>query len=235
LEEQLNKKKVEYVEPKTEEQKRITDAFAQVLGKEKVGIYDDFFELGGDSLAAFETAALLGIQAQDIYEYSTPEKLEKTLLLNDHENDKEGNVDVNSLIIHNSNLEYETNPKYILLTGATGFLGAHVLWQLLKKKMNVVCLVRNEERLHSTMKEYFPKEFEFMSYKVVVGDIEKEHFGLNKEGYEKLVRRVDMVKDRFHLLTDILSHVFIIHSSGMNNISNNNTIHVFHLPFSPLL
>ncbi|MBQ8246170.1 MAG: AMP-binding protein [Lachnospiraceae bacterium] len=193
LEEQLNKKKVEYVAPKTEEQKRITDAFAQVLSKEKVGIYDDFFELGGDSLAAFETAALLGIQAQDIYEYSTPEKLEQTLLLNDHENDKEGNVDVNSLIVHNSNLEYETHPKYILLTGATGFLGAHVLWQLLKKKMNVVCLVRNEERLHSTMKEYFPKEFEFMSYKVVVGDIEKEHFGLKREKYEKLVGRVDMV------------------------------------------
>ena len=193
LEEQLNKKKVEYVAPKTEEQKRITDAFAQVLSREKVGIYDDFFEMGGDSLSAFEVAAILGIQAQDIYEYATAEKLERTLLLNDHENDKEGNVDVNSLIIHNSNLEYETHPKYILLTGATGFLGAHILWQLLKKKMNVVCLVRNEERLHATMKEYFPKEFEFMSYKVAVGDIEKEHFGLNREKYEKLVRRVDMV------------------------------------------
>ncbi len=193
LKEQLNKEKVEYVAPVTEEQKRITDAFAKVLDKKKVGIYDDFFEMGGDSLSAFEAAAILNIQAQDIYEYSTPEKLEKAMILNNQEEDKEGNIDVNSLIMYNPNMEYESEPKYILLTGATGFLGAHILWQLLKKKMNVVCLVRSEERLYSTMKEYFPKEYEFMSYKVIKGDIEKEHFGLNRESYEKLVNRVDMV------------------------------------------
>ena len=193
LQEQLHKEKVEYVAPETEEQKRIADAFGQVLDKKKVGMYDDFFELGGDSLSAFETAAILGIQAQDIYEYSTPEKLARSMSLKSHEEDKEGNIDVNSLIMHNPNLEYESDPKYILLTGATGFLGAHILWQLLKKKMNVVCLVRSEERLYSTMKEYFPKEFEFMSYKVIKGDIEKEHFGLNRESYERLVSRVDMV------------------------------------------
>lgn len=193
FEEQTNKQKECYAPPVTAEQKRLTDAFAEVLGRKRVGIHDDFFEMGGDSLSAFEVAAIIGIQAQDIFEYPTPAKLEKALVLKEEQQGEEGIIDVNSLIKYNSNLHYENEPKYILLTGATGFLGAHILWQLLRRKMNVVCLVRNEERLGSTLKEYFPKEFEFMSYKVIKGDIEKEHFGLEQEKYEVLTRRVDMV------------------------------------------
>ncbi len=193
IEEQKRKKSVKYVAPQTPEQKRIIDAFEDVLGKKNISIMDDFFEQGGDSLSAFEAAALIGIQAQDIYEYSTAEKLERKLILNNQETDRAGDIDVNSLIQCNPNLEYNAKPKYILLTGATGFLGAHILWQLLRKKMNVVCLVRNEERLRSTLKGYFPGEYEFLNYKVVKGDIEKEHFGLNKEEYEILTNRVDMV------------------------------------------
>lgn len=193
IEEQKRKKSVKYVAPQTAEQKRIIEAFENVLGKKNISVTDDFFEQGGDSLSAFEAAALIGIQAQDIYEYPTAEKLERKLILNSQESDRAGNIDVNSLIQCNPNMEYNTKPKYILLTGATGFLGAHILWQLLRKKMNVVCLVRNEERLRSTLKGYFPGEYEFLNYKVVKGDIEKEHFGLNKEEYEILSRRVDMV------------------------------------------
>ncbi len=193
IEEQKRKKAVKYVAPQTPEQKRIIEAFEDVLGKKNISIMDDFFEQGGDSLSAFEAAALIGIHAQDIYEYPTAEKLERKLILNSQETDRAGDIDVNSLIQCNPNMVYEAKPKYILLTGATGFLGAHILWQLLRKKMNVVCLVRNEERLRSTLKGYFPGEYEFLNYKVVKGDIEKEHFGLNKEEYEILTRRVDMV------------------------------------------
>lgn len=193
LEEQKREKNVEYVAPKTPEQKKVVEAFEEVLGKKKISIKEDFFELGGDSLAVFEAAAMIGIQAQDIYEYSTPEKLSRKLELHNQESDREGDIDVNSLIMCNPNMEFNAKPKYILLTGATGFLGAHILWQLLRKKMNVVCLVRNEDRLRSTLKRYFPKEYEFLSYKVVKGDIEKERFGLTREEYEILANRVDMV------------------------------------------
>lgn len=193
IEEQQRKKSVKYVAPQTAEQKHIIDAFENVLGKKNISIMDDFFELGGDSLSAFEAAAIIGIQAQDIYEYPTAEKLERKLILNNQETDRAGDIDVNKLIHCNPNLEYDAKPKYILLTGATGFLGAHILWQLLHKKMNVVCLVRNEERLRSTLKGYFPNEYNLLTYKVVKGDIEKEHFGLGKEEYEILKNRVDMV------------------------------------------
>ena len=193
IREQREKSAVDYVPPVTAEQKRLVLAFEQALGKRNIGIKDNFFELGGDSLSALELAAVVGIQAQDLYDYPTVESLERAMLMNEQAATEEDYVDVNALIQNNRNLIYETEPKYILLTGATGFLGAHILRELLRHKMNVVCLVRNEERLRPALKNYFPKEYEYFSYKVVKGDIEEAHFGLTDEEYSTLTQRVDMV------------------------------------------
>ncbi len=193
IKEQRDKRAVDYVPPKTAEQKRLVMAFEQALGRRQIGIKDNFFELGGDSLTALELAAVIGIQAQDIYENPTIEKLEKAMLMCEQAATEEDYVDVNALIRNNNNLIYEKEPKYILLTGATGFLGAHILRELLRRKMNVVCLVRNEERLRPTLKYYFPKEYEYFTYKVAKGDIEQPNFGLTPEEYQKLAKRVDMV------------------------------------------
>lgn len=192
IREQRGRKAVDYVAPATSEQKRIALAFEQVLGKRGIGIRDDFFALGGDSLSALELAATLGMQAQDIYEYPTVELLEQAILL-EQQAATEESIDVNALIQTDSNILYEKRPKWILLTGATGFLGAHILRELLRRKIRVVCLVRNEERLRPTLKNYFPKEYEYFTYKVVKGDIEQPRFGLTVPEYEKLAHRVDMV------------------------------------------
>lgn len=193
LEEKRTKAAADYIAPVTTQQKLLVEAFERALGRRKVGIRDDFFELGGDSLSALEAAAILGVQAQDIYENPTVEMLEYALAAHEQAATDEDYVDVNALIRHNNNLVYDVEPKYILLTGVTGFLGAHILRELLRRKMNVVCLVRNEERLKPTLKNYFPKEYEYFTYKVVKGDIEQAHFGLTQKEYETLTRRVDMV------------------------------------------
>lgn len=193
LKENRRKKAVAYVPPETAEQKRIVLAFEQALGKRNVGILDDFFELGGDSLAALEAATVIGVQAQDIYEHPTVGQLEQAMLMSEQAVAQEEYVDVNALIRNNGNLVYPVEPDYILLTGATGFLGAHILRELERRGLNVVCLVRNEERLRPTLKNYFPKEYESFTYKVVKGDIEKLHFGLTDEEYHKLTARVNMV------------------------------------------
>lgn len=193
LQERREKAAVDYVAPVTTQQKLLVDAFERALGRRKVGIRDDFFELGGDSLSALEAAAIIGVQAQDIYENPTVELLECALAAHEQAATDEDYVDVNALIRRNNNLVYDVEPKYILLTGATGFLGAHILRELLRRRMNVVCLVRNEDRLKPTLKNYFPKEYEYFTYKVVKGDIEQAHFGLNDAEYETLTRKVDMV------------------------------------------
>lgn len=189
---QLEKNEVKYVAPTNATEEKIVNAFEQILAK-RVGIYDDFFDLGGDSLAAFELAAILGVNAQDVYEYPTVESLAKFMAGSNVFEDEEDKVDVNSIILHNSNVTYKNAHKCVFLTGATGFLGAHILRELLRNKVKVVCLVRNEERLRQTLGRYFPKEYKYFNYKVVKGDIEAEHFGLNDIEYSILVRKVDTV------------------------------------------
>ena len=189
---QLVKNEVKYVAPTNATEEKIVNAFEQILAK-RVGIYDDFFDLGGDSLAAFELAAILGINAQELYENPTAESLAKFMMGSNDFVDEESKVDVNTIILQNSNIVYKNQHKCVFLTGATGFLGAHILRELLRNKVKVVCLVRNEERLRQTLGRYFPKEYKYYNYKVVKGDIEAEHFGLNDVEYSILVRKVDTV------------------------------------------
>lgn len=189
----ISKKAVEYIAPSTAEQKLIVSVFEQVLDSKKVGIKEDFFDLGGDSLAAFEAAALLGIQAQEIYENPTPEQLETVLLSAKRAADADASgVDVNAIINRNCNQTHIVKEKNVLLTGATGFLGAHILNELLKRKANVVCLVRNEERLKKTLEYYFPKTHTTFKYDVVIGDIEQEKFGLSDEEYVALAEKTTL-------------------------------------------
>ncbi|MBQ8849169.1 MAG: AMP-binding protein [Clostridia bacterium] len=188
------KKTVEHVPPTTREQKKIAAAFENVLGCRNIGIKEDFFDLGGDSLAALEVSALIGVQAQEIYENPTVEQLEKVLLtVKDKAASDDNRIDINELIRHNSNMLHNNEVKYVLLTGATGFLGSHILRELLRRKMHVICLVRSEEKLKNILKYYFPKEHEYFRYKVRIGDIKQPKFGLSDEDYDQLVKRVDMV------------------------------------------
>lgn len=194
IKETVCKKTVEHIEPSTPEQIKIVTAFEKILGCKNLGIRDDFFDMGGDSLAALEVGALIGVPAQMIYDNPTAELLEQVLLhAKDQASDEENHVDVNELIRHNSNLSYVQEVKYVLLTGATGYLGSHILRELLRRKMHVICLVRDENKLKDTLKYYFPGEHEYFTYKVAVGDIAQPYLGLTEQAYEHLANKVDMV------------------------------------------
>ena len=200
IEEKKEERKVEFVAPETEEQKRLCSVMEQVLHTGKIGIKDNFFERGGDSLAALEFATLVGVQAQDVYDCPTAEELESLILNGQKEIAGQEKIDVNAILRKNNNLVVKGDPQYILLTGATGFLGAHILRELCLRKLKVVCLVRNPEKLKPTLKAYFPKEYEKFSYKTVTGDIELDHFGLNDNEYKILTEKIDMV---FHVAANV--------------------------------
>ncbi len=67
-----------YVEPETETQKTLCAAMAKVLKLDRVGLNDDFYEMGGDSLASIEMITesnLPGLTAGQIFRGRTPEKI----------------------------------------------------------------------------------------------------------------------------------------------------------------
>ncbi|MFD8922917.1 amino acid adenylation domain-containing protein, partial [Streptomyces sp. NPDC059569] len=49
----------EYVAPRTEAERVLAGIWAEVLGVERVGIHDDFFELGGDSISSLKVVSRL--------------------------------------------------------------------------------------------------------------------------------------------------------------------------------
>jgi len=79
-----------YVAPSNDTEKAICDAMAEVLGLSRVGIEDDFYELGGDSLGSIDLVgkcALEGLNAGLVFRGRTPEKIAKLYLESLADND----------------------------------------------------------------------------------------------------------------------------------------------------
>ena len=72
--------KTEYAAPTNETEERLCHAMEKVLGLEKVGIHDDFYEMGGDSLGSIKLitlSGLPGLNAGEVFRGRTPEQIAK--------------------------------------------------------------------------------------------------------------------------------------------------------------
>ncbi|MCR5079409.1 MAG: AMP-binding protein [Bacilli bacterium] len=72
--------RTEYVAPTNETEEKLCHAMEVVLKADKIGIHDDFYELGGDSLGSIQVivnAGLPGLNASEIFRGRTPEKIAK--------------------------------------------------------------------------------------------------------------------------------------------------------------
>lgn len=75
--------KTEYVAPTNETEEKLCRAMEKVLKLDKVGIHDDFYEMGGDSLGSIQMiveSQLPGLNAGEIFRGRTPEAIAKLYL-----------------------------------------------------------------------------------------------------------------------------------------------------------
>ncbi|MFH6945822.1 non-ribosomal peptide synthase/polyketide synthase [Flavobacterium sp. FlaQc-49] len=79
----------EYVAPRTETERQLVAIWQNVLGIEKVGVYDNFFEIGGDSIISIRLISKINetfkkrIQLLDLFKYSTIERFAISALNDD--------------------------------------------------------------------------------------------------------------------------------------------------------
>ena len=168
-----------YVEPVTAVQIKLCEIFEKALGIEKVGIEDNFFELGGSSLTASKVAVMclsknISIVYADIFKYPTIRELSAIVDNSEaFENPQSENEfsrynynRIQSVISGNveENVNQVTKEEIgdIMITGATGFLGIHVLKAYLDNyDGKVYCLVRKgkyesmEKRMMHMLMYYF--------------------------------------------------------------------------------
>ncbi|WP_278937900.1 AMP-binding protein [Pseudomonas helleri] len=96
----------------------------------------------------------------------------------------------------------------VLLTGATGFLGIHLLHALLQQQASttVVCLLRGQaglsaaERLHAAWTRFFPDSgFPQQRVQVLEATMERPRWGVSKGDWTRLADEVDAI---YHLAAD---------------------------------
>ncbi|MER6016452.1 thioester reductase domain-containing protein, partial [Streptomyces bluensis] len=95
----------------------------------------------------------------------------------------------------------DTAPRHVLLTGATGFLGAFLLRDLMRDTTATVhCLVRGEDhdaalaRLRANMEWYGVWEaVDEDRLAIELGDLAEERLGLSEERFDELAHTVDVV------------------------------------------
>lgn len=202
LEEQ--KKKEKFAEPETENEREVAAAVKKILAiNEAISMNDDYFSLGGDSYNALELAVYLKIEVQMIYDYPKLRELANQIgkqRADTEESADQSDYSVNQLISYESHKEIEDMGNHVFLTGASGFLGAHILHELLAMpEIHVTCLVRRKERLTQTYQFYF-NELLPDSVDVRIGDLTAEFFGLSKEEYYKLAQETDIC---FHTAANV--------------------------------
>jgi thioester reductase-like protein len=97
--------------------------------------------------------------------------------------------------------EFRGQPEHVLLTGATGFLGAFLLDELLRRTGAVVhCLVRcadqeaGRRRIEQNLASYVPgREHPRSRIIPVVGDLSKPLLGLDPPQFDDLATRIDAI------------------------------------------
>lgn len=162
-------------EPTTETEKKLCELFAETLGVEKIFADDDFFLSGGTSLLAIRVvmdAVRIGFKFtyQDLFDNATPQKLAAFV---DGKVEKKRQFDIanydytaiNNLLEKNDFSASDARGKEslgdVLLLGANGFLGIHLLHDLLKDYVSkVVCVVRAEDNAEA----YRRLEDSFLDY-----------------------------------------------------------------------
>ena len=202
----------EYVAPENDIEAFFANLFAEILGLDKVSATDNFFEIGGTSLLVTKiTMEALNrnynLSYGDVFSNPTPRALSE-FILSDKSVEKKSELtydysEINKLLSKNNlesllNGEIQDSLGNVLLTGATGFLGIHVLRELLENETgDIYCFIRSNkvlsgaERLKSLLFYYFSNEYEDSfdeGLHVIEGDI------TNFEDFEKLIpEKIDTV------------------------------------------
>lgn len=202
------------INPENENEEVILNAFKKVLKNDNVFMNSDFFEVGGDSLMASKLVAELQsknihVSYSDIFKYKSPSEIYKYIFLKiPYKNTMQDLKNFDFSNIHNLLQENVYNGEEVhtishignvLLTGVTGFLGVHILKELVnnQKVDKIFCLVREKDHLSTDtrfkdqLNFFFDKntvEHILNKAQVVNGDITNDNIFI-----EPLSEKIDVV------------------------------------------
>ncbi|KKO52294.1 non-ribosomal peptide synthetase module [Paenibacillus sp. DMB20] len=230
----VESRSVSFVAPSTDNELAVAEVWQEVLQLDRVGVHDNFFEVGGHSLKATIVVARLQkqfeIRMNDIFAYQTLgdlaahirprsnhlktllEKVKQSRQLSEHIDFSAEKDEYMKRLGDYEETDFKAINGYgeVLLTGATGYLGAHLLSEAMTlKDWNVHAIVRAGsdgsayERLRGKCEFYFGSDW-FERHKnrifVYAGDLTQENLGLSDACYQELADKTDAV---FHAAANV--------------------------------
>jgi len=206
---------IDYILPRNPLEQKLAEIWCQVLGLEKVSVEENFFNLGGHSLATIQIISrireTLKIDLPLQYLFTEPTIAGLTKIINqllqtaDHItpiDDFYVDAILDSSIKPQNLPQQSTNQlQHIFLTGATGFLGVHLLHELLEKtSANIHCLVQAENVSEARNKlknklSFYQLWNEQDSQRIIpiIGNLEKNLLGLSEKEFQDLASQIDMI------------------------------------------
>ena len=190
----------------TPEQNLIKSIWCKVLNINTLDLYSDFFELGGSSLKILETIYYLkrdcdiNVSVSDFYKntifkyfcdlaFSKKSPVDEAAQNLIEKTTKESIKKRNTLIKN----------RKVLLTGSTGFLGIHILKELIGSDCfnEIYLLIRSsdlsnaEKKLREALVFYYP-QIDISKIKVISGDVSFVGLGISEKDMP-LIKNVDIV------------------------------------------
>ncbi|WP_437786409.1 myxochelin non-ribosomal peptide synthetase MxcG [Sorangium sp. So ce1097] len=206
--------------PATSIERQVLRVWEQVLGVSGLSPDDDFFERGGQSLQTIQVANRLGVDLGReipvalVFRHPTVASLARALEQTEHPQgpahaggglpgvmlaDAELPDDVVPLPLASAGPRRP--PRQVVLTGASGFVGAHLLHELLARtEARVVCLVRAEGEAHAAERlrralssQRLPLAGFEARVLAVPADLAQPRLGLSAERFHQLAAECDAV------------------------------------------
>jgi amino acid adenylation domain-containing protein/thioester reductase-like protein len=208
----------EYVAPRTAIELQLTQIWSSILGIAPVGVQDNFFELGGNSLlivkflSQLRQACGVDLPVYCLFEFPTvagiAQVIEQILQLGTSNSITNNILDLSTEAVLDSEIQPQSlafddvsEPKCIFLTGATGFIGTYLLYELLQcTTADIYCLVRTpnpdegKKRLRTKLESYSLWNESFSSRIIsVVGDLSQPRLGITAAEFQNLASCIDVI------------------------------------------
>jgi amino acid adenylation domain-containing protein/thioester reductase-like protein len=206
----------EYVAPQTPTEERLAPLWAEVLRVERVGSSDSFFDLGGHSLLATQVIsrvrAEFGVELplRKLFEASTLASFAAAIDAAARSLPPEKKIEIDwraeatldpAITAVGVASARAGEPQSILLTGATGFLGAFLLDELLRQtKATIVCLARADSdadalaRVRDNLARFQIHPADAADRIVpLAGDLARSRFGLGESRFAHFATTIDAV------------------------------------------
>jgi amino acid adenylation domain-containing protein/thioester reductase-like protein len=208
-----------FVAPRTLIESQVAAIWTQVLGIEPIGINDNFFELGGHSLLTvemlFQVKEILHVDLPllSLFQAPTIAGLAREVAHLHSENSSSTRniscVDLEAEAVLDPTIcpatlipEPMAEPQRVFLTGATGFIGAYLLYELLQQtESSIYCLVRastvelGKQKICRNLEHYLGLLEPRLSSRIVpiIGDLSQPLLGLTEQQFQELSKEIDKI------------------------------------------